>query len=92
MNLGCGLWTELRGSGIDVLAVCPGMTDTRPVQDRKLAEDLPFYIPLTGPEPVAWSSLRRLGKQPALVPNFVETGEMIKIDTRTGEYIERVKE
>ncbi len=27
-----------------------------------------------------------------LVPNFVETGEMIKVDTRTGEYIERVKE
>ena len=26
------------------------------------------------------------------VPNFVETGEMIKVDTRTGEYIERVKE
>ena len=26
------------------------------------------------------------------VPNFVETGELIKIDTRTGEYIERVKE
>jgi elongation factor P len=25
------------------------------------------------------------------VPNFVETGELIKIDTRTGEYIERVK-
>jgi len=27
-----------------------------------------------------------------VVPNFVETGEMIKVDTRTGEYIERVKE
>lgn len=27
-----------------------------------------------------------------LVPNFVETGEMVKVDTRTGEYIERVKE
>ncbi|MGL4944239.1 MAG: elongation factor P [Thermoguttaceae bacterium] len=27
-----------------------------------------------------------------LVPNFVETGEMIRVDTRTGEYIERVKE
>lgn len=26
------------------------------------------------------------------VPNFVETGQMIRIDTRTGEYIERVKE
>ena len=27
-----------------------------------------------------------------MVPNFVENGEMIKVDTRTGEYIERVKE
>jgi elongation factor P len=27
-----------------------------------------------------------------VVPNFVETGELIRIDTRTGEYIERVKE
>jgi len=27
-----------------------------------------------------------------LVPNFVETGDKIKVDTRTGEYIERVKE
>lgn len=26
------------------------------------------------------------------VPNFVEIGDLIKIDTRTGEYIERVKE
>jgi elongation factor P len=26
------------------------------------------------------------------VPNFVESGELIKVDTRTGEYIERVKE
>ena len=27
-----------------------------------------------------------------IVPNFVEMGEMIRVDTRTGEYIERVKE
>ncbi|MDR1479047.1 MAG: elongation factor P [Planctomycetaceae bacterium] len=27
-----------------------------------------------------------------LVPNFVEAGELIRVDTRTGEYIERVKE
>ncbi|MDO4574860.1 MAG: elongation factor P [Planctomycetia bacterium] len=27
-----------------------------------------------------------------LVPNFIEAGEKIRIDTRTGEYIERVKE
>jgi elongation factor P len=25
------------------------------------------------------------------VPLFVETGEKIKVDTRTGDYIERVK-
>ncbi|MCL4195729.1 MAG: elongation factor P, partial [Thermoguttaceae bacterium] len=27
-----------------------------------------------------------------IVPNFVETGELIRVDTRTEEYIERVKE
>ncbi|MDO5309434.1 MAG: elongation factor P [Planctomycetia bacterium] len=27
-----------------------------------------------------------------IVPNFVETGEVIKVDTRTNEYIERVKD
>jgi elongation factor P len=26
------------------------------------------------------------------VPPFIETGEMIRVDTRTGEYVERVKE
>ena len=26
------------------------------------------------------------------VPNFIETGNLIKVDTRTGEYIERVRE
>jgi elongation factor P len=27
-----------------------------------------------------------------IVPNFVESGQMVRIDTRTAEYIERVKE
>jgi elongation factor P len=27
-----------------------------------------------------------------IVPAFIEQGEMIKVDTRTGEYVERVKE
>ena len=27
-----------------------------------------------------------------MVPNFVENGELIRVDTRTGEYVERVKE
>lgn len=72
LNLACGLWSELQGTGVDVLAVCPGMTDTKPVQDRGLDQDLPFYVPLTGPEPVALQSLRALGKQPAVVPTLVD--------------------
>jgi short-subunit dehydrogenase len=70
LNLASGLWAELRGSGIDVLAVCPGMTDTKPVRDRDLAKDLPFYVPVTPAEPVALGALRSLGKQPVVVPTF----------------------
>jgi len=33
---------------------------------------LPFYIPLTGPEPVALGALRALGKQPVLVPTLAD--------------------
>lgn len=72
LNLAAGLWSELRGSGVDALAVCPGMTDTKPVQDQSLVEGLPFYIPLTGPEPVALGALEALGKQPILVPTFAD--------------------
>ena len=86
LNLACGLWSELRGSGVDVLAVCPGMTDTKPVQDQGLDEGLPFYIPLTGPEPVALGALRGLGKQPALVPAWADrmsAGLLSKLLPRT---------
>jgi short-subunit dehydrogenase len=72
LNLAAGLWSELQGSGVDALAVCPGMTDTKPVQDQSLGESLPFYIPLTGPEPVALGALRALGKQPTLVPTLAD--------------------
>ena len=72
LNLACGLWSELRGTGIDVLAVCPGMTDTKPVRDRGLDEDLPFYVPLTRPEPVAFAALAAVGKQPVLVPTWAD--------------------
>ena len=72
LNLAAGLWSELQGSGVDALAVCPGMTDTKPVQDQSLGDGLPFYIPLTGPEPVALGALQALGKQPTLVPTFAD--------------------
>ena len=70
VNLAAGLWSELRGSGVDVLAVCPGMTDTAPVRERKLAEDLPPYVPIAAPEPVALAALRALGSGPTIVPTW----------------------
>ena len=72
LNLAAGLWSELEGSGVDAMAVCPGMTDTKPVQDRNLGEGLPFYVPLTGPEAVALAALRALGNQPVLVPTWAD--------------------
>ena len=72
LNLACGLWSELRGSGVDVLAVCPGMTDTKPVQEQGLGEDLPFYVPIAGPEPVALAALQALGTQPVVVPTWAD--------------------
>lgn len=72
LNLAAGLWSELRGSGIDALAVCPGMTDTKPVQDQKLDQNLPFYIPLSDPKSVALGALGALGRQPALVPTWTD--------------------
>ncbi len=72
LNLACGLWSELRSGGVDVLAVCPGMTNTKPVRDRNLAADLPFYVPMSPPEPVALGALRALGKQPVVVPTLAD--------------------
>jgi short-subunit dehydrogenase len=72
LNLACGLWAELRATGVDVLAVCPGMTNTKPVQDQNLGDDLPFYIPLTDPGPVALGALQALGRQPVLIPTWAD--------------------
>jgi short-subunit dehydrogenase len=85
LNLACGLWSELRASGIDVLAVCPGMTDTQPVRDRGLDQGLPFYVALSSPEQVARSALVALGKQPVLVPTWsdrLSTGFLSKLAPR----------
>lgn len=70
LNLACGLWAELRGSGVDALAVCPGMTNTTPIQDQSLDQSLPFYIPLGEPDTVAAGALRALGAKPAVIPTL----------------------
>jgi short-subunit dehydrogenase len=85
LNLASGLWAELEGSGIDVLAVCPGMTDTTPVRAQSLGDDLPFYVPLSSPGPVALGALRALGTGPAVIPTAadrVSAGLMSKLFPR----------
>ena len=72
LNLAASLWGELRGSGIDVLAVCPGLTNTTPVKERELDQAAPFFVPLSGPEPVALGALRALGRQPVVIPTFAD--------------------
>lgn len=72
LNLAGSLWGELRDSDIDVLALCPGLTNTTPVKERELDEAAPFFIPLTGPGPVALGALLALGRQPMVIPTFVD--------------------
>jgi len=72
LNLAASLWSELRGSGIDVLAVCPGLTNTTPVKERELDQTVPFFIPMSDPEPVALGALRALGRQPVVIPTFAD--------------------
>lgn len=72
LNLAGSLWSELRDGGIDVLAVCPGLTNTTPVKERELDRAAPFFVPLNGPKPVALGALRALGRQPVVIPTFAD--------------------
>jgi short-subunit dehydrogenase len=63
-----GLWNELRGKGVDVLACCPGLVRTptlfagRPVRPSWLAS------PLMDCAPVVRQTLDALGRRPVVVP------------------------
>jgi len=70
-------------------------------QGNPIAVDLPASLALTITEtqPAVKGDTRQAALKPATletgivvqVPLFVETGERVKVDTRTGQYIERVK-
>lgn len=71
LSLGEALWQELRGEGVDVLALAPGMTRT-----PALAKDRP-RLPegsalLTEPRVVVERALVALGRRPSLVPNLAD--------------------
>jgi short-subunit dehydrogenase len=59
--LGEALWAELRGTGVDVLVVEPGSTDT---EFQRVAGELPHGG--QAPEEVAAIALERLGRQPSV--------------------------
>lgn len=58
-----GLWSELRGTGVDVLALCPGKTKT------EFSTQAHYDRPPEGADPreVVETSLRRLGRGPSVV-------------------------
>ena len=57
-----GLWGELRGSGIDVLSLEPGSTET---EFQAVAEEIPHEG--ESAEKVVGVALRALGRQPSVI-------------------------
>ncbi len=58
------LWSELRGSGVDVLAVCPGETRTEFARHAHMGRDSGGMEP----DVVVVGSLAKLGRGPTFVP------------------------
>ena len=67
LQLAEGLWFELKPRGVDVLALCPGPTDTE--GPRRTGVD-PTKVPvkMMHVEPVVRAALEGLGKVPVVVP------------------------
>jgi hypothetical protein len=65
-SLGMGLYGELAGTGIDVLVLAPGATDTEALALQGFdAASLPSVMP---PAEVARQALRELGRTPLYIP------------------------
>jgi short-subunit dehydrogenase len=64
--LGEGLWDELRGDGVDVLAFCAGATRT-PNFERSRPTRTGFFSAPMEPEPVVAEALSALGRGPSAV-------------------------
>ena len=71
-------------------------------EGRPIGISLPFFVNLRVEKTDPWvrGDTASGDSKPATletgyviqVPPFIEEGELLKIDTRTGEYVERVKE
>jgi elongation factor P len=91
---------QIMGDAADYLTE-GGMAQVSMHEGVPIALDLPasMVLAITRTDPGVKGDTRTGGYKPATletgvvvqVPLFVEEGEKIKVDTRTGEYIERVK-
>lgn len=65
LTLAEGLWDELRGQGIDVIACCPGSTDTPGYRASAPAK---AFAPALPPSHVVAETLAALGQKPSIIP------------------------
>ncbi len=61
------LWDELRAYGVDVLALCPGATNTPAFQKSGARIDNVPGMPFMEPAPVVTEALKALGKRPGVI-------------------------
>jgi short-subunit dehydrogenase len=65
--LGEALWEELRGSGVDVLVVCPGATRTPGWEQSRARTGGLLSPPVMEPGPVVGEALDALGRRPLVI-------------------------
>lgn len=81
------LWDELRGSGVDVLALCPGATNTPAIVKSGACVDNVPGMPFMEPGPVVAEALAALGRRPCIVAgrmNRIAAFVMTRLMTRAG--------
>ena len=69
LQLSEGCWDEMREHGVDVLALCPGPTDTEGPKRTGVDPDA-VPIAMMPPAEVAAIALENLGKRPVVVPGL----------------------
>jgi uncharacterized protein len=64
------LWYELKEKGVDVIACCPGPTNTPAFRASNVQKMSFFAPPILEPDYIAAQTLKYLGKKPSFVPGF----------------------
>ncbi len=67
-QLGGGLWAESQGTGVDVLVLAPGSTDTDAPRLQGISDDQ--LVGVMSPERVVQEALVQLGRRPLWIPGW----------------------